>query len=59
MARGGRNKLPTKISFFKKTGGYDKGFYGPYMTKPTAHFKNMDGEFIEFKLDKEGNYIKI
>lgn len=58
MARGARNKLPKKVSFFHKTDGYDKGYYGPYMKKPTGWFKDMAGEFIEFELDKEGNYIR-
>jgi len=67
MARGGNaTKLPKKISFFKadvskraySLGNKDDRYYGPYMTKPTARFKNVDGEFIEFLLDKDGNYIR-
>lgn len=56
MARGGyRDKLPNKISFFETEG---KNYCGPYLTKPTAVFKNTQGKFIEFFLDKDGNYIR-
>lgn len=66
MARGGYNtKLPNKISFFKEDRSKlpyslnkDTVFYGPYMKKPTAAFKDSVGEFIEFEMDKEGNYIR-
>lgn len=67
MARGRYNtKLPSKISFFKQDGDlehptgktYPDIFFGPYMKKPTATFKDEKGEYIEFLLDKEGNYIR-
>lgn len=59
MARGSNNfKLPSKISFFVEKSSYGEIFYGPYMKKPTSVFKNQVGEFLEFKLDNQGNYIR-
>ena len=56
MARGRYNKsLPKKIVFFENSIGT---FFGPYMKKPTAAFKDDEGNFITFTLDENGNYIR-
>ena len=62
MARGKYNtSLPTKITFFKEDRSdyhHEDVYYGPYMKRPTAAFKDSKGEFIVFEMDKEGNYIR-